>query len=559
MPGKINLSELLGRSSTFDFSISENMAMGFAALTGDFSSLHTDKTFGRKSFYRKNVVHGMLLVSQLIQSDMLNELGNFYFSSISGKFIKPAFPDDNLSILVEILKVDESQSRLELKYQVANKKNDNLLCKGKAGIILSKNLQNKVVEAGDVNPSMLVTELLENTKKYEELNEGDKGNFSFQVNSGHLQKLLAIINTGNKNSRNIEVKNLNSFVNLLSADLLSTYVGMITPGQNATFLDFDINFKQSVLTNTLLEMNGEIGMKSDVANAIVLDISINNGEDIFAEGRVTAKVNEPSLPMPTLEEIKKSDHKIDLRDKVVLITGASRGNGEVTAKLFGIYGAKVAVNYFKSKSEAERVANEIIKDGGQAFAVQADVSNAEEVRKMFGEIIERFGDVDILVNNAVGDYLPINFLESSWEDISEEIDVSVKGAYNCIKEVLPAMIKKKSGKIINLSTVAVENPPPKQTKYVVAKSALNGLTRSLAVDFASHNIQINLVVPGLVETDLTNYLSKAIVDEIKEQHPMKRNASPVEVAKAIVYLASSFSSFTTGQKIMVTGGMPPFL
>ena len=166
MPGKINLSELLGRSSTFDFSISENMAMGFAALTGDFSSLHTDKTFGRKSFYRKNVVHGMLLVSQLIQSDMLNELGNFYFSSISGKFIKPAFPDDNLSILVEILKVDESQSRLELKYQVANKKNDNLLCKGKAGIILSKNLQNKVVEAGDVNPSMLVTELLENTKKY---------------------------------------------------------------------------------------------------------------------------------------------------------------------------------------------------------------------------------------------------------------------------------------------------------------------------------------------------------------------------------------------------------
>lgn len=562
MPDKINLSELIGRSSSFDFSISEKMVMDFARLTGDFSSLHVDKTFGRKSFYRRNVVHGMLLVSHIILCDLFNELGGFYLTKISGKFLKAAFPGDILSFSSEIVKIDESQSMLEFKFQVANKKNGNLLCKGKAGISFTGIAQKNISRIDNPNLSMLVSGLKESVKSYEELNEGDKENFSFKIDESHLQNLRSILIDGNKNletSGDRQIKNFTSFTNLLSANLLSTYVGMIAPGQNATFLDFDINFNQPLLAGALFDMNGEIGMKSDVANAIILDIAISKGNEIFAIGRVTAKVNEPSLPMPTIEEIKKSDHKIDLHDKVVLITGASRGNGEVTAKLFGIYGAKVAVNYFRSKDDAERVVNEINADGGNAFSVQADVRSTEDVKRMISEINEKFGNVEILVNNAVGDYLPINFLESSWDDISEEIDVSVKGAYNCIKEVLPSMIKKKSGKIINLSTVAVENPPPKQTKYVVAKSALNGLTRSLAVDFAAHNIQINLVVPGLVETDLTKYISKAIKDEIIEQTPMKRNASPVEVAKAIIYLASSFSSFTTGQKIMVTGGMPPFL
>jgi len=270
-------------------------------------------------------------------------------------------------------------------------------------------------------------------------------------------------------------------------------------------------------------------------------------------------VASPSRKMPTVEELREVGTDFGLRDKVVLITGASRGIGETTAKLFALHGAKVVVNYRHGAADAKRVVDEIIEGGGEAVAIAADVSDHEQVRSLIHQTRERYGTIDVLVNNAARDFRPMPFLRLSWDEIQRDVDVIVKGAFLCCQEVLPSMLEKGGGKIINVSTVATDNPPPDQTKYVVAKSALVGLTRSLSVEFASRNIHVNLVVPNFVETDMVAHVPEGFRRKIAQDIPMRRPAMPVDVARAVVFLASSYSSFTTGQKVMVTGGGPPYV
>ena len=260
-----------------------------------------------------------------------------------------------------------------------------------------------------------------------------------------------------------------------------------------------------------------------------------------------------------MRSIRENAIDMGLKGKVVLVTGASRGIGETIAKMFAAFGSAVAVNYYLGKEDAERIVEEIRGQGGRAVAVRCDVTDPIQVRRMLAEVLEAYGTVDVLVNNAVRDFLPAKFLGLPWEEVQKDIDVVARGAFHCCQEVIPVMLRQGGGKIINLSTVATENPPPEQVKYVVAKSALVGLTRSLAAEFASRNIQVNMVVPGFVDTDLVSHISQVYKKKIAEDTPMRRIATPVDVAHAAIFLASSFSSFTTGQKILVTGGGAPYL
>jgi 3-oxoacyl-[acyl-carrier protein] reductase len=262
--------------------------------------------------------------------------------------------------------------------------------------------------------------------------------------------------------------------------------------------------------------------------------------------------------MPSVAELKAAALEPGLRGRVVLVTGASRGLGETIAKLFSLYGSRVAVNYGRNAAHAERVASEIMAAGGEAVVAAGDVADAEQVGRMVERIVSRWGTVDVLVNNAAGDATPIDFSKVSWRDVEESFAVVVKGAFNCCKAVIPLMLGKGAGKIVNIGSLATDSPAPNQLKYVIAKSALVGLTRSLAVDYASRNIQVNLVSPSVVETDLISHIPQSYRARIAQETPMQRNATPQDVAQAVVYLASKHAGFTTGQKIMVTGGAAPF-
>ncbi len=307
-------------------------------------------------------------------------------------------------------------------------------------------------------------------------------------------------------------------------------------------------------------LRGRITHRSAATRIVKKELLItpHDGDEVIVRGKASTLVAAPPRRMPSLEEVREATD-FGLRDKVVLITGASRGIGETTAKLFAVHGAKVVINYRHGAEDARRVVGEILDGGGQAVAIAADVSEAGQVRSLVREACRRYGTIDVLVNNAARDFRPIPFSKLTWDDIQADIDVIAKGAFLCCQEVLPLMLEQGGGKIVNISTIATDNPPPDQMKYVVAKSALVGLTRSLSVEFASRNIQVNLVVPNFVETDMVTHVSEGFRKKIAQDIPMGRLASSIDVARAVVFLASSYSSFTTGQKVMVTGGGPPFV
>ncbi|MBU0906206.1 MAG: 3-oxoacyl-[acyl-carrier-protein] reductase [Planococcaceae bacterium] len=243
-----------------------------------------------------------------------------------------------------------------------------------------------------------------------------------------------------------------------------------------------------------------------------------------------------------------------LDGKAALVTGASRGIGAEIAKQLAKEGARVAVNYSGSQSKAEEVVNEIIAAGGQAFAIQASVSDAENVTDMVKQTIEQFGSVDILVNNAgiTRDNLLMRMKESEWDDV---IDTNLKGVFLCTKAVTRQMMKQRAGKIINIASIVGVSGNAGQANYVAAKAGVIGLTKTTAKELASRHINVNAIAPGFITTEMTDELSDDVKNQMLTQIPLSKLGNPQDVAKAVVFLASDDASYITGQTLHVDGGM----
>ncbi|MET0786601.1 MAG: 3-oxoacyl-[acyl-carrier-protein] reductase [Paenisporosarcina sp.] len=243
-----------------------------------------------------------------------------------------------------------------------------------------------------------------------------------------------------------------------------------------------------------------------------------------------------------------------LDGKAALVTGASRGIGAEIAKQLAKEGARVAVNYSGSQSKAEEVVNEIISAGGQAFAVQASVSDAENVTEMVKQTIDQFGSVDILVNNAgiTRDNLLMRMKESEWDDV---INTNLKGVFLCTKAVTRQMMKQRAGKIINIASIVGVSGNAGQANYVAAKAGVIGLTKTTAKELASRHINVNAIAPGFITTEMTDELSEDVKNQMLTQIPLSKLGNPQDVAKAVVFLASDDASYITGQTLHVDGGM----
>jgi len=242
-----------------------------------------------------------------------------------------------------------------------------------------------------------------------------------------------------------------------------------------------------------------------------------------------------------------------LKDKVVLITGASRGIGRATAILFAKEGAKVVVNYFASKNEAEKVVAEISKNGSEAIAVKCDVSKENEVKKMIDKTIKAFGRIDILVNNA-GIVYDASIFERKMEQWNRTIDVNLTGTFLCSKYVSEKMLKSNCGKIINISsTSAIYDFSPDVIDYDASKAGIIALTKNFAKALAP-KIQVNAIAPGWVDTEINKTLPKEFIKEATKKIYLKRFAKPEEIAKVILFLASDDASFITGSVLVADGG-----
>lgn len=241
--------------------------------------------------------------------------------------------------------------------------------------------------------------------------------------------------------------------------------------------------------------------------------------------------------------------------KTVLITGASRGIGKATAIEFAKKGYAVAVNYNKSKSEAEKLCREITALGGKAKAFSADISKADSVKKMVKDVLEHFGKIDVLINNAGVALNQGLFTDFTEEDIEKVFKTNVFGMMNVTKEVIPEFIKKKSGKIVNVSSVWGVLGASCEVIYSSSKGAVIAFTKALARELAPSGVCVNCIAPGMIDTDMNSHLSEADKKAFSEEIPLYRIGKADEVAKAVYFLASEDADYITGKVMEVDGGL----
>ncbi|MEW9501338.1 3-oxoacyl-[acyl-carrier-protein] reductase [Jeotgalibacillus marinus] len=243
-----------------------------------------------------------------------------------------------------------------------------------------------------------------------------------------------------------------------------------------------------------------------------------------------------------------------LEGKVALVTGASRGIGREIAIELAKNGADVAVNYSGSKERAEEVAQAVKDLGRDALVVQANVAESDQVQSMIKDTLAHFGKIDLLINNAgvTRDNLLMRMKEDEWDDV---MNINLKGVFLTTKAVSRSMMKQRSGRIINISSIVGVTGNPGQANYVASKAGVIGLTKTAAKELSSRGITVNAIAPGFIETDMTDQLTNDIQNEMKKQIPLARFGQPEDIARVVVFLSSDDASYMTGQTLHVDGGM----
>ena len=246
---------------------------------------------------------------------------------------------------------------------------------------------------------------------------------------------------------------------------------------------------------------------------------------------------------------------MQLKDQVALVTGGSRGIGRGIAEAFAAEGARVGIVYRGSQAAAEEVVKGITSTGGAALALQADVTDAAAAKECVARVRQEWGRLDILVNNAgvIHDELFVRLEADDWNKV---IATNLGGVFNFCKAVAyDPMMRQRSGRIINISSIAADHVNPGQTNYAASKGAINAFTRALAVELASRGVTVNAIAPGFIETDMSAAVRNKAGDLIKKLIPMRRLGQPSDIARAAVFLAGPASAYITGQVLVVDGGL----
>lgn len=527
---------------------SEALVQAFAQATGDHSAIHMDAAFARLGRYRRRVVHGMLPVFCLLATaggDLLE---------ISCRFSAPAFLDDALD-----LSLGQADAAGWQALRVERQGTGELVTAGKVrlGPVAPASspaaLEGPAAQARH-DLAALVQALAGPVEQARhdmaELAPGQSETLQIRADMQAVAPLLAIAFP-----HGLSQPLAASLMALLP---LSTMVGMRLPGRQATFTEFSVRFDLPVATGAA-SLNASIDKLHASSRRIQLGLRwLQDGHEI-GQGQAAVLVNAAAPLDMSSSELRANHMDLGLAGRVALVTGASRGIGAATARLLALHGVTVVVHYHQGLADAQAVVDDIAASGGRAIALGADLRDEAQVRQLFCSIADGAGPLDILVNNAVGQFSPKAFEQVTAQDLQAELDVSLLGLHACCREAVAGMRARRSGHIVNLGTVATQVPAAGQIPYIAAKSAVEGYTRALAAELAADNVQVNLVVPAMTRTSLIAALPASLVDRIAQENPQGRLLEPAEVAQAIVLLCSGWTKAVSGQQLVLNQGMAPFL
>lgn len=387
---------------------------------------------------------------------------------------------------------------------------------------------------------------------FEAIKVGDKAELKHMITQADIDKFIELTGDDNKLHVDKEYAGKTTFKKpvahgMLGASFISTIIGTKLPGDGALWFSQNLEFLLPVRVGDELIVKAEVIKKIEQLRAIELQTDIyNQNKQKVTTGTAKVKIVEQETPGDRGEE---NQHK-----KVALVIGGTGGIGCAACLQLAKDGFDVVVHYFKNKERANEIKLKIESLGRQSVVAMADITDDLQVKQMIDQISKRFGAISVLVNCATVVVPNIKFLSLGWEDIQRQIDLNVRGSFNLVKHIIPVMENAKYGKIINITTQFIEAPPAELLHYVTAKSALNGFSKALALELASKGIRVNMVSPGMTETELIADVPEKVKLLAAAKTPLKRMARPDDVAGAISYLASSASDFLTGETIRVNGG-----
>lgn len=392
-----------------------------------------------------------------------------------------------------------------------------------------------------------------NTISFEEIYEGYEQSFKHLVTVDEVDSFAQL--TGDYNPVHIdpEFAKLTNFGKrvvhgMLTSSFISTIIGMRIPGPGSLWLSQTINFVNPTYIGDVIEIKATVTRISRSTRTISLAIVIVNQNGL--------KLVEGDSVVRMLDVNKTRKQNMDSGRKIVLITGGSRGIGAATAIKLANEGYFVVINYVNGKADAEKLVSEINADEKRSIAIQADVSNWSDVDSLFTQVESQIGPILYLVHCAAPIPVPQLFEELTWDAFQSNIDVQLKGAFNCAKRAIPKMLESSNGSIVHLGSIFTDGTPPvQQSAYITAKAALNSLTHSLAVEYGPKGIRFNSVNPGMTKTQMISNIPDKVKMLTKMNTPLRNLAEPADIANSIAFLLSPQAAHITGETLRVCGGI----
>lgn len=392
-----------------------------------------------------------------------------------------------------------------------------------------------------------------NIISFEDIYEGYEQSFQHLVTMDEVDQFAKL--TGDYNPVHIDpdyakLTNFGKRVvhGMLTSSFISTIIGMRIPGPGSLWLSQTINFVNPTYIGDVIEIKATVTRVSKSTRTITLSISITNQNGLkLVEGESIVRV---------LDITKKKKNSMNPEQKIVLITGGSRGIGAATAKKLADDGYYVVINYINNKEDADRLINEINSADKKAMAIQGDVSDKDEVERIFKQIESEIGPVLSVVHCAAPTPIPKLFDELDWDTFQTNIDIQVRGAFNCVKRSVTNMVENKLGAFVFLGSIFVDGTPPsQQSPYITSKAALSALARSLAVEYGPKGIRFNIVNPGMTQTQMIANIPDKVKMVTKMNTPLRSLAEPEDIANSISFLLSPLASHITGETLRVCGGI----